>query len=157
MNKKSIDVFAETNPALCSLIIFHFCNGYEKRNKPGVPFPLVITILPIILSNDLSSSFDNTSVRTGFFGWIEKTPSIILNISDRINDSNEFIKPAIEYGLFKNIFAINEEGNLNSVQKSIKNKKYNFDHLFKCSERLGGWMGEVNSVKTIYNHLAIQI
>ena len=157
MNNKSIDIFAETNPALCSLIIFHFCLGYEKTNTLGTPFPLIIIVLPIILSNDLSSSFDNTSVRTGFFGWIEKTPSIILNISDRINDSNEFIKPAIEYGLFKNIFAINEKGNLKTVQKSIKNKKYNFSHLFKHAERLGSWMGEVNSVKTIYNHLAIQV
>lgn len=157
MNNKSIDIFAETNPALCSLIIFHFCLGYEKTNTLGTPFPLIIIVLPIVLSNDLSSSFDNTSIRTGFFGWIEKTPSIILNISDRINDSNEFIKPAIEYGLFKNIFAINGKGNLKTVQKSIKNKKYNFSHLFKHAERLGSWMGEVNSVKTIYNHLAIQV
>ena len=157
MNNKSIDIFAETNPALCSIILFHFCNGYEKTNKLGTPFPLIIIALPIVLSNDLSLSFDSTNIRTGFFTWVERTPSITLNISDRINDSNEFIKPAIEYGLFKNIFKLNEFGNLRPIEKSIKNKKYDFEYLFKNAEKLGGWMGEINSVKTIYNHLGIQI
>ncbi|MCG8807334.1 hypothetical protein G1K57_04150 [Tenacibaculum finnmarkense] len=157
MNKKSIDIFAETNPALCSLILFYFCNGYEKTNTSGAPFPLVIIVLPIILSNDLSSSFNSTNIKTGFFRWVERTPSIVLNISDRINDSNEFIKPAIEYGLFKKIFNVNEFGNLKLIDKSVKKKKYDFEHLFKHAERLGSWMGEINSVKTIYNHLGIQI
>lgn len=158
INRISIDVFAETNPAFCSLIIFSFCKGYYNKTKEGVPFPLVILLLPIILSNDLSKSFEGTNVKTGFFRWIENNPVILLEFSDRVNESTEFLKPAIEYGLYKKIYQINELGYLTPIQNSIKNnKKFEFDYLFKYAERLGSWIGQVNSTKTIYNHLGIQI
>jgi len=102
-NRISIDVFAETNPAFCSLIIFSFCKGYYNETKEGVPFPLVLLLLPIILSNDMSKSFEGTNIKTGFFKWIENNPVILLDFSKKVNGSIEFLKPAIEYGFFKKI------------------------------------------------------
>ena len=158
MNRTSIDIFAETNPAFCSLIIFNFCKGYFNETKFGVPFPLTILPLPLILSNDLSKSFDGTNVKTGFFRWIENNPEILLDLNIRINESSEFLKPAIKFGVFKRIFEIDNSGLLLPVEKSIKNrKKIELDNLFKYADRLGNWIGQVNSTKTIYNHLGLQL
>jgi hypothetical protein len=158
MNRVSIDVFAETNPAFCALILFKFCQGYYNETKEGVPFPLVLLPLPIILSNDLSKSFEHTIATTGFFRWIEKNPEILIDLSKRINDSSEFIKPAIEFGLYKKIIQVDNSGFLTPIKSSINNrKKPELDYLFKYAERLGNWIGQVNSTKTIYNHLGIHI
>lgn len=158
MNKISIDIFAETNPAFCSLIIFNFCKGYFKETNFGVPFPLLILPLPIVLSNDLSKSFDGTNVKTGFFRWIENNPEILLELTTRINESNEFLKPAIEFGVFKKIFTIDSSGLLIPDESGVnKRKKSEFDKLFKTAERFGSWIGQVNSTKTIYNCLGIQL
>jgi hypothetical protein len=106
----------------------------------------------------MSKSFNGTNIKTGFFKWIENNPVILLDFSKKVNGSIEFLKPAIEYGFFKKIYQISEIGYLIPLQNSVKNtKNFQFDHLFKYAERLGGWMGQVNSTKTIYNHLGIQI
>lgn len=158
MNKTSIDIFAETNPVFCSLIIFSFCKGYFKVTKLGVPFPLLILPLPVILSNDLANSFDGTNVKTGFFRWIENNPEVILDLTTRINESNEFLKPAIEFGVFKKILKIDSLGLLIPAENGVnKRKKAELDKLFKTAERLGNWIGQVDSAKTIYNHLGLQL
>jgi hypothetical protein len=158
MNKTSIDIFAETNPAFCSLILFNFCKGYYNVTKTGAPFPLLFLPMPIVLSNDLSKSFAGTNVNTGFFRWVENNPELLLDLTIRINDSSEFLKPAIEFGVFKRIFKIDDSGNLIPVEKSVKKQKNpELDRLFKFSERLGNWIGQVNSTKTIYNQLGLQL
>ena len=158
MNRTSIDIFAATNPAFCSLIIFNFCKGYFNETKIGVPFPLLILPLPIILSNDLAKSFDGTNVKTGFFRWVENNPEILLDLTIRINESNEFLKPAIEFGVFKRIFQIDSSGFLIPVENSVKKRnKPKLEKLFKYADRLGNWIGQVNSTKTIYNHLGLQL
>jgi hypothetical protein len=157
-NRTSIDIFAEANPAFCSLILLNFCKGYFHETKIGVPFPLLLLPLPIILSNDLSKSFNGTNVRTGFFRWIKNNPEILLDLTIRINESNEFLKPAIEFGVFKRIFQIDNLGFLIPIENSVKNLyKSELENLFKYSDRLGKWIGQVNSTKTIYNHLGIQL
>jgi hypothetical protein len=154
----SIDVFSETNPAFCSIIIFNFLKGYCDEVEEGVPFPIAVLPLPIILSNDLSKTFDGTNAKTGFFRWIENNPMILLGLSERIIESAEFLKPAIEYGLYKKIYQINELGNLIAIENSIKaSKNFEFDYLFKYAGRLGTWIGQVNSTKTIYNHLGLKV
>lgn len=158
MINSSIDVFAETNPAFCSIVVYNFCLGYSKLNKDGVPFPLVILLLPIILSNDLLPSFDGTNVNTGFFRWIENNPEVLLELSKRINESNEIFLPSINYGLSKRIFQISNEGLLIPIEKSIRStSKYELKYIFRNAERLGNWFGQVNSTKTIYNHLGLKI
>ena len=158
MNKISIDAFSETNPAFCSLIIFNFCRGFTSETKEGVPFPIVFLVLPVVLSNDLSKSFEGTNVKTGFFKWINSNPEILLGLTTRINESTEFFKPAIKYGLHKKILHINDSGYLVPIIENIKtSKKTQLDYLFKYAERLGNWMGQINSTKTIYNYLGIQV
>lgn len=158
MNRISIDIFAETNPAFCSLLIFNFCKGYFNETKSGVPFPLIILPLPVVLSNDLSKSFEGTNVKTGFFKWIENNPEILLDLTSRINDSAEFLKPAIEFGVFKELFGIDSSGLVIPRENSIeKSKNPELDKLFKSAERMGKWIGQVDSTKTIYNHLGLQL
>lgn len=158
MNRVSIDIFAETNPGFCALVLFKYCEGYYKATNKGMPFPLILLPLPIILSNDLSETFENTQARTGFFRWIENNPEILLNLTSRIEDSFEFIKPAIEFGFYRNIFQIDNFGCLNIILENInKNKKSELDYLYNYAERMGGWIGQVDSTKIIYNHLGIHV
>lgn len=154
----SIDIFAETNPAFCSLILFNFSVGYYHSALDGVPFPLLLIPLPIILSGDLSSSFDHTNQKTGFFRWLENNTDILVNLSNRIEDSFEFLKPTIEYSFGKKIFSLTQDGNFVPNLETVK-KKYDeaIKLQMKHAERLGNWFGKVNSTKTIYNCLGLSI
>lgn len=158
MEKVSIDIFAETNPAFCSIVLLKYCEGYFKEAKEGIPFPLLLLPLPIILSDDLAKTFEGTNSRTGFFHWVENNPELLLNLSERIDESSEFIKPAIEFGFYKRIFILDEKGFIHPQSESIKKiTKSNLDIFYKHAERMGQWVGQIKSVKTIYNCLGIQI
>ena len=158
LNKISTDIFAETNPAFCSLVMLKYCEGYFKETNEGVPFPLMLLPLPIILSEDLTKTFEGTNRRTGFFRWVENNPELLLNLSERIEDSFEFIKPAVEFGFYKRILNLGNRGSVIPLSENInKNKKSNLDKFYKHSGLMGHWFGQIKSVKTIYNCLGIQI
>lgn len=158
MNKLSIDIFAETNPGFCSLILFHYCKGYFNETRIGVPFPLLLLPLPMLLSNDLTTIFSSTNIKTGFFRWVENNPEVLIDLNQKVNGATEFLKPAIEFGVFKNIFQVNSSGLFIPIDKSIKKTSdIELDKLFKYADRLGAWMGQVNSTKTVYNHLGLKL
>lgn len=156
---KSIDIYAETNPAFCSLVLYSFIKAYYEESGNSLSFPLTLIPIPIILSGDLANSFNNTNKNTSFFSWLERNPNIRFKLVERIDSSVEYIKSAIEYGFYKGIFKLTEEGKILPVLDAVKNytTKPETKPLFKRAENLGYWMGRVNSNKTIFNHLEIQL
>ena len=153
---KSIDIFAATNPAFCSLVILGFCKGYFEESNEAVPFPLLIFPIPFLLSGDLSHTFSHTSMQTGFFRWVENNPEIRINLSQRIEESCEYTNPAIRYGFNRGVLTLTDDGLITpNVKKGFGNTTV--DLYFKKSERLGRWFGQIKSTKTIYNHLGIQV
>ncbi len=154
----SSDIFAETNPAFCSIILLKFISGYFYVTSDGVPFPLLILPLPILLSGDLCKSFEGTNQKTGFYRWLENNNGIILNLSVRVEESFAYFKPAIEFGFRKNIFLISENGKINPIAQNVKNTfSPSIAEQIKYAERMGNWLGQINSVKTIYNCLGLEI
>ncbi|PUZ25498.1 hypothetical protein DCC81_14535 [Chitinophaga parva] len=155
----SIDVFSETNPAFCSLVLLSFCEGYELAAETTVPFPLLILPIPIILSGDLLKTFDGTNVKTGFFSWIKNNPVILIKMTERIEDSQDFIKPAIEFAVSKSVIGFTPYGEVKTHRENVLNysNANGASQYFKLANRLGHWLGEIKSVKTIYNHLGIHV
>jgi hypothetical protein len=156
---KSIDIFAETNPAFYSLVLLSFLKGYYEESDEAISFPLLILPIPIVMSGDLDFTFLKTSKRTGFFSWVEKNPKIKFKLTERMEESSSFVKSAIQYGFYKGVFTLLGNGNvipnLDAVKKYEANKITS--NSYKKAEKLGAWLGEIKSEKTIYNHLDLQL
>lgn len=156
---KSIDIFSQTNPGFCALILFTFVKAYEEEAQTKLTFPLLLIPIPLVLSNDLSDSFRSTNKRTGFFNWIERNPNIRFKLKSRLEDSIGYIKPAIEYGFYKGILMISDDGKIYIDRKAVDS--YNTNSLTKSfyrkAELLGLWMGQIDSPKTIFNLLGISL
>lgn len=156
---KSVDVFAATNPAFLSLILLSFIEGYNEEAKGGLPFALAILPIPIILSGDLDITFEGTNIRTGFYSWVKQNPAIVVNLNNRINDSIEYIRPAISYGVARKTIKFDERGKLWGIPQNTANfySSATLSRLFKNSKRLGNWIGQIKSTKTIFNHLGLEV
>jgi hypothetical protein len=156
---KSIDVFAATNPAFLSLVLLGYIEGYVEEAGTGLPFPLAIFPIPIILSGDLDSTFDGTNIKTGFYSWVKQNPQILLNLNTRINESIDYIKPAISYGVARKIIDFDKFSNLVALSSNAGNfyNSVSLARYFKNSKRLGSWVGQIKSTKTIFNHLGLEI
>lgn len=153
----SIDIFSSTNPAFCALILFSFCEGYSTEAQSDVPYAMLILPIPIILSGDLFESFNGTNAKTGFFSWVKNNPQIQLGLTERIEHSYEFTKPAILFALSKNIIRLNPNATLAPLPENLGNldRTGNTAILFKHAKRFGSWLGQIKSTKTIFNHLGL--
>lgn len=156
---KSIDVFAATNPAFLSLVLLSFIEGYNEEAEEGLPFALAILPIPIILSGDLDTTFDGTNIRTGFYSWVKQNPGIVVNLNSRINESIEYIQPAISYGVARKTIKIDNKGRLWGLQQNTANfyTSATLGKFFKNSKRLGNWIGQIKSTKTVFNHLGLEV
>lgn len=159
---QSLDVFAETNPAFCSLVLFKFCEGYSSEAAEGVDFPLILLPLPIVLSGNLEESFKHTRMDTGFFAWIDRNPGILIDLSERIQGTIEVTRKALEFGISRSVLQIDNTGRIKPDTNGLAQKKLpastsKVGRAYVNSLRFGQWLGQINSASTIYNHLGLEI
>ncbi|MCI5144706.1 MAG: hypothetical protein D3923_04085 [Candidatus Electrothrix sp. AR3] len=159
---KDIDLFADTNPAFCSLVMFQFCQGYNQESKENIDFPLILLPVPIILSGNLEKTFKHTQINTGFFTWIDRNPELLIGLPSRIEGALELTRQGLEYGVTYCIFEITSKGEICPREKGLRKKigvSGNSKVISVCKNalRLGQWFGQVRSTATIYNHLGLAI
>lgn len=156
-NNFLIDIFSETNPAFCSIVLFYFIKGYKEASKKDLNLGLLIIVLPVILSKEYRTYFSGTNKKTGLYKWILNHKNISFELSNIIKESSIFLKPAISFGFYKRIFELNDKGLLFANINNIKqNKDKELSEIFTYAERFGFWCGEINSPTTILNILGIE-
>lgn len=150
----SIDIYAATNPAFCSILLYSFIEGYGSTNSHGLPFPLILLPVPIVLTSDIANAFEGTNSRTGLLSWIARNPEITIGMRDRLHSTSEFSKQAFLFGFRYGLFALPESGRIflqpDSLVKKVPSagRSYVVEAL-KHAKRLGAWIGEAGTTETI--------
>jgi hypothetical protein len=151
---ESIDTYATTNPAFCSILLYSFIEGYDSTNSNGLPFPLILLPVPIVLTSDIASAFEGTNSRTGLMSWIARNPEVTVGMRDRLHSTSEFSKQALLFGFRYGVFSLAESGRIflqpDSLAKKIPSvgSSYVLDAL-KLAKRLGAWIGKAGTIETI--------
>lgn len=156
---ESFDVFAETNPAFCSVILQKFCLGYSQESDCGVDFPIIFLVLPIVLSSESNRNFLNTNVATGLFRWLDRNPEVLVQLPDLVQETVSYTKRAITFGLSKKAFGVSKNGQFVVEHKEVFKNTSSLDPYIKMtcinSFRFGQWLGQVGSTTMIYNSLGL--
>lgn len=162
----SIDVFAETNPAFCAFTLRAFSNSFKVDCGEDPSKLLCYLVLPIALSSDLSETFDGTNRTTGFLTWIDRNPSMLVNMERRIQTTLPITRDAIQFGCFAGILGISDEALISAsdlYKKSKKAKQINVNKsneansAIKRADRLGSWIANVKSIRTTYSALGLSL
>ena len=107
--------------------------------------------LPILLSSSLSSSFDGTNSRTGFYGWIDRNPQLPVGLADRIGRTTSLSRDALLYAGQVSIISTDSEGRFRTSARlreaALRRSGDTVRPLFPLARRLGKWLGEVNSAQ----------
>lgn len=150
----SIDTYAATNPAFCSLLLYSFIDGYRSTNASGLPFPLILLPVPVVLTSDIAEAFKSTNVKTGLLSWIARNPEITVGMRERLQATSESSKQALLFGVRYRLFSVVETGRIflqpDSLAKAIPatGNSYIID-AFKLAKRFGAWIGEAGTTETI--------
>lgn len=160
----SADTYTSTNPALCSLVLWSFLNGFEQMKKDGCELPILFLPVPLILSKTIRNKFEGSNTTTGLLTWVARNPSVLINVAQRVEVTQDITKEAILFGATNEVFTFNDEGLIFSNKKGIKvSKVYSGNYFEKEKEMLltarslGGWCGQLESTKTIFNVLGVSL
>jgi len=158
----SNDVFSITNPALGSLILWSFLQGFEAAKKNGCPFTLIFLPLPLVLSQSIRDEFKGTNAETGLYTWITRKQSVLINLDTRINMSSTLTRNAIIFGCSNEILTIQENGTILSKNKGLFKSRINessdeIKEMINVSRKLGIWLSQVNSTSSILNSLGLTL
>jgi len=160
----SADTYTSTNPALCSLVLWSFLNGFEQTKKDGCELPILFLPLPLIISKTIRNKFDGSNNTTGLLTWVARNPSVLINVGQRIEVTKNITKEAILFGATNEVFNFNDDGLVFSNKKGIKVSKVqsgshfeNDKEMLLTARRLGSWCGQLESTKTIFNVLGVSL
>lgn len=151
------DIYAETNPAFCSFLLSGFCelHNYSVGKNPEIP--LIYLVLPIVLSEDLTSTFLGCNKKTGLLVWLERNPSVLNDLTKRVNSTLGITTEAIRFGCISSILSLNADG-------TIEGKKINLSRLIKNNSLslkkirlLSYWFSEMGSTRATFEAMGLTL
>lgn len=107
------------NPAFCGLILFRAMQGYEEENVDGMPFSLLLLVLPLCLHNDSREVIARNS-RSYLLRTVEKNPSLLVGFADRTSDLMPFVFEALGLLMEHGCFALSESGRMKTVPDKVR-------------------------------------
>lgn len=156
------DIYAETNPAYCAVLLTHFVSEYCSRSSTPPELALCYAALPLALSGDLASTFAGTDRRTGLLEWLHRSPFIQIRLADRVNGSLLIVTEAIRYACFSRLLTVNAEGRIvlgaaplrKGITKQLGEETQN---VFKNIDRLGCWFALAGTTRTVFDMMGLEL
>jgi Family of unknown function (DUF6521) len=160
MSTDSLDAYAATNPAMCSLVLRAFVEGYCAVDSTGVPLSLILVPLPLVYTESLAQTLDSTNVTTGLVSWASRYPQVTVGLAERIESVAEHARNALLFGLRYQILNIGPNGRVMLDATGLKKKpafpmSTDIGRATGLARRLGAWIGQVQSPETVFIVLGV--
>ncbi len=156
------DIYSETNPAFCALVLASFTTAYLSINSEGPEVPAVYLALPIALAGDLGRCFDGTNKNTGLQEWLNRRPQVQIGLSNLVNSSMGIVTEAIRFGCFSRILVVSPAARLELGSQKVKKGAITAlsegpAQSIKLAERLGFWFASAGSTRTIFDMMGLTV
>jgi hypothetical protein len=158
----TIDVYAMTNPAVCSLVLWSFLKGYVSKDENGCQLPLMFLPIPIILSSTTATKLNHTNSQTGFIPWVMRNPEVAVNMYEKVQHCVPFTRSAITFGIRYGLFNLNESSQFDAPLIRLSSRQAidentDLKDILEKAKRLGVWIGQAKSPTIIFHTLGITI
>lgn len=160
---KTTDVFADTNPALGSLVLYAFASAYSERDRRGPEHPLVFLPLPLTLSEQYARTFDGTNSRTGLYNWIARNPELPIGLAETVHAVAPFSREALCFGLYYGMLAMTDDARVlpSSSFRLTPTKRGRLDPevrtVLSLASQLGAWAAESGGTRQVYYALGMTV
>ncbi|WP_406694304.1 three component ABC system middle component [Singulisphaera sp. Ch08] len=156
----SVDTFAVTNPAFCSLVIRAFVEGYITGDPEGSLLPLILLPIPLVLTEETAATFAQTKSSTGLIPWLGRYPEVTVMLGNRIRGSANVSRQALLFGIRQRVLTVLPSGRVIPDADGLM-RKPSFSTMSEVgkatslAKRLGTWCGQVRSAQTILISLGV--
>lgn len=143
------------NPAFLSLIIAIASDGYYEETKEELPILLTYLILPVVLHVRTRERLPSI-ITTSMGVWLERNPSVLAELSDRVTDSKMIVNSAIIFGCSNRVLELStssyriKSGKYSkTTPKFVSSLSDDCQLALKTARYLGRWFGLSGSPQTI--------
>ncbi len=156
----SIDTFATTNPAFCSLVIRAFVEGYVGEDSEGLFLPLILLPIPLVLTEETAATFAQTNSTTGLLPWLARFPEVTVMLRSRISGTANISRQALLFGIRQRVLSVLPSGRVVLDSDGLRRKptfpaRSEVGRATNYAKRLGTWCGQVRSAETILISLGV--
>lgn len=157
----SYDLYAETNPAFVSFLLYRFVKKYSGDTLYAPHVSLAYLVVPMAMSERLETSFASTNAATGFLAWLNRFPEARLGLKRDVSFSKDVTRDGLRAAIHSQLLRINEDGTLSigMAKRPPENTKAKLSNGPKNAvaraERLGAWMSKVGGPALIFSALEI--
>ena len=151
------------NPAFCTLLLYETISNFRQEHitQAGLPYPLSLLVLPIILHKSTRETLPKTTA-PAMSDWFQQNPYLIVGFAERVNQSIPFTKEALILGMQKKAFDVAKDGNLIPLFSSLPEVPVWLNNsevitCRKCAGLLGRWFARSGSTSTIFRQLGIRL
>jgi hypothetical protein len=158
----SLDTIASANPATSATAIYSFLVGYVQEFDEGADIALAFLPVPIALSEDLSATFEGTSVATGLLVWLNRHPGLRIELLDYLRDAIEISRRGVLFGLQRNVFTLGVNGKLLPRTAGLNREPKDpvglgiSERPITVAKRFGHWCGAMRSTKAVFISLGVR-
>jgi len=146
------------NPAFCGLILCRAMHGYEEENPDGIPFSLLLIILPLCL-HKTARKLIAENIRGHLLKTVEENPQLLIGFAQRTIDLMPYILESLGFLMQQGFFLVTSEGRLKSVPKKVRKSITGTDESIECqrvARKVGKEFARISDRATIYTTFGIR-
>lgn len=159
--KVSYDLYAETNPAFVSFLLYRFVKNFSDLSDDDPHVSLVFLAVPLAMSERLQDSFASTNAATGFLAWLNRFPECRVGLQKDVIQSRDITTAGLRAAIYSQLLQLSPDGTLSIgvAKKPPENAKTKLPNSPKNAvariERLAGWMSKAGGPALIFSALEV--
>lgn len=157
-HERPIEIRNLFNPAFCGLVLSRAMTGYEEDDDRGIPFSLLLLILPLCLHKETRSVLAKGS-RSYLLKAIETHPEILVGFPRRTTGMMSYTFEALGLLMQLGCFEVTADGRLKSIEKRVRKSLTGTPESLEI-QRVARFVGKefarVSDRVTIYTSLGIK-
>lgn len=146
------------NPAFCGIVLFRALQGFEEEDSDGIPFSLVLLILPLCLQKN-SRKVMMENPRKYLLKIIETNPELLVGFANRVTNMLPFTFEALGLLMERGCFIVTQNGRLKTqstkIRKSIKGTEESISSQ-RVARFLGKEFARIADRATVYTSFGIR-
>lgn len=156
--QRPIEIRNLFNPAFCGLVLFRAFRGYEEEDARGIPFSLVLLILPLCLHKQ-SREILKRGNRSYLLKIASTHPELMVDFSHRVTSLLPFTFEALGLLMQLGVFKVDPGGRLKSDPHGVRKTPTGTTESIDCQRAaryLGKEFARVGDRITIYTTLGVR-
>lgn len=145
------------NPAFCSIVLFRALQGFEEEDPEGMPFSLVLLVLPLCLHKDSREVIASNS-RSYLLKIVERNPQLLVGFADRTRNLLPFAFEALGFSMQLGCFEVTQDGRLKTVPDRVRKSVTGTKESISCqrvARIIGKEFARIADRLTIYTTFGI--